>query len=156
MNCNKNPWAHGVWSSGCSPSGNVNNKTGTTVNGPYPLSAKYMDTQLMLAISKAESTPTTAQLLNDWNPYENTGGATAMDVKKPNNYESVPDNIPYYMVDIQKKPNFAPINSVAVEVEALEEAPDMIGDIALPKTNSHWWQPLYNGAIPASAFPFPF
>jgi len=163
LSCSKNPWAHGVWVGGatCSAIGEPVNKTGAVVDGPYPLSARFMDYSTQSAIAKGEETgfksaeELAEELLGDWNPYEQTGGESALVIKKPGNFELIDQNISYYDFVMENKPGFQELSYIKYEFEHLEETPDLVGDIDIPDTYTHWWQPFWKNSLPASISPVP-
>jgi hypothetical protein len=155
LTCDKNPWVWGPWDSGCGEPTELGNETGVEVNGPHPVAAKYISGQLAMALRKAESAVLTEDMLNDWDPTEQTGGAPAVQIVTPTQLEFISPATTYYDVALQKLGGFPEPARILMQMEFLEEAPAVVGDIALPSSNSHWWQPLHSSDWPYEVFPFP-
>lgn len=168
LSCSKNPWAHGVWVNGstCSTTGEPINNIGTMVNdadvrvhGPYPLSARFMDYSTQAAIAKGEETnfksaeELAEELLGDWKPYGQPGGESALVIKKPDDFEMIDQNLDHYDFEVEKKPGFQELGWIKIWIEHLEEVPDVIGDIVILDTYTHWWQPFWSIPYPADVSP---
>lgn len=159
LNCKKNPWAHGAYVSGktCSVNGNIINNVAShyvVIQAPYPLSSKYMDNSLRSSLKKWEVTPTTEELLADWDPYGGPKGTDHIKIVKPANYTNIDANLPYYMFELavnQPHPQLG--GGSNVEIEQLEIVPEFIGDIAMPSAGSQWWQTMWTGNLPLQEWP---
>lgn len=155
--CSVNPWAHGPYVGGstCSTTSEPKNETGAVVHGPYPLSAKYMDYTTQSAIAKAEDWTSPEEELSDWDPYEQTGGTPGVTIVKPSNLELINQATNYYNFVIEKNSGFPDPPWIKFQFEHLEETPEMVGDIKLPDTYSHWWQPFNTTTLPGYVSPIP-
>ncbi|THB70056.1 MAG: hypothetical protein D6B25_20665, partial [Desulfobulbaceae bacterium] len=153
FSCEKNPWAYAPGSGNgqsCVVTGGPTNNTGVVVGEPYPISPKYLDGSTVLALREAEHWQSPEDILGDWNPYEQTGGSPILDIIKPTNYEMINQNSAYYEFVVEPKQETPNLSWVNFQIEQLEEVPELVGDIAMPQTYSHWWQPFWNGYMPAS------
>jgi len=151
--CQKNPWAHGSSASTCAGTNELINVTEAFISPPYPFSAKYMTSTLRTALAKGEQTLLAGDPLQDWDPYENTGGAAAVSITKPLTKENIDPNLSTYNLVITKN-KLLPAY-LKIEIEQLEEVPAYQGDIKMPDTYSHWWQPVWHGRLSNTSFPLP-
>lgn len=144
LTCQSNPWAYGVETANCSPIEPATiDLEGVAINPPYPLTAKYMDSSLQAAILAAKDWKSPEELLKGWNPYEQTGGATALSFIAPQNLEMINQNIGFYPFQLEQIASQAKVPTfIYYQVEHLEETPQYVGDIKIPGNHSHWWQPF--------------
>lgn len=159
LDCKKNPWAHGAYIDGktCSVKGSIINNVAShyvVIKAPYPLSSIYMDNSLRSTLNKWETTPTTTELLTDWDPYGGPKGTDHIKVVKPGNFENIDASLPYYLFKTAvNQPHAELSGSSNLEIEQLEVVAEVIGDIAMPSAGSQWWQTMWTGSLPIPEFP---
>ncbi len=144
LSCNGNPWAYGVEQANCTPMEPPTNKLeDIAIQPPYPLTAKHMDPATQAAILAAKNWKSPEEILADWNPYERTGGSTALSFIAPQNLEMINQSVGFYPFQLEQIyfNNSIP-DTINYQVETLEDTPEYIGDIKMPDTHEQWWQPF--------------
>jgi hypothetical protein len=139
LTCGSNPWAH---TPSCTPNRPLTNNTGVEYNGSVPVSAYRIDYSLRQALAKWENTPSNEEALKDWNPYAGTaiGG---LDITSPGSYEVVPENAASFQLAVAKGSEDSTPQNLEIQWQKIIPAPEVVGDIALPATATHWWEPFF-------------
>lgn len=152
LQCMRNPWAYGLENANCTPMDPpTNHLEGVVINGPYPLFAKYMDSGLQSMIKKAADWKSPEELLADWDPNEQTGGASALSFLAPQNGEMINQSMGYYPLQLEQVNSNSNVpETINYQVETLEDTPEYIGDIKIPDTHSQWWQPFAVQSMPVT------
>lgn len=122
----------------------------------YPLMQKNASEQAIASASSAltEADPGVVDL-SDWDPFAQGARSepSALEIQTPSFYTTLPaDTI--YEVTVNKKTQSGQPANVLILFERLEEAPEKIGDIALPEDKTHWWVPQWSSSVAWRSLPF--
>jgi len=121
----------------------------------YPIMKKNATEQAIASASSAltEADPGVVDL-SDWNPFaQGVSEPSALEIQAPSPYTALPaDSI--YDVTVNKKTRSEQPANVLILFERLEEAPEKIGDVALPEDKTHWWVPQWSSSVAWRSLPF--
>ncbi len=121
----------------------------------YPLMAKNATEQAIASVSSGliEADPETVDLSN-WDPFaEGVSEPAAIEIQLPSPYATLSAGTTYDVTVNKKTRSVEPAN-VLILFERLEEAPEKVGDVALPVDKTRWWVPLWTSSITWSSLPF--
>lgn len=155
IRCSTNPWVH---SPSCDKSTTEYvHRVPPLVIKPYaydgtniPISAYILGGEIRTALMEWETTQSNEELVADWDSLDDsTGGPPALTVKKPLEKQPININDDYLFIVLEVNPGFEPSNYL-LEMERLEKAPEVSGDIAMPEDKTHIWQPTASVMMPWS------
>jgi hypothetical protein len=136
--CGKNPWAY-PFEATCAPKGNPVNNSGVAVHGPYPVSARYLETQAILALRSWEENKDKADPLENWDPSGTPPGYSALRVATPASYESIPAAAPGFSLALTGLPPAA-TGKVLMSWQNIVQGPELQGDIVVSgDARWDWW-----------------
>lgn len=93
--------------------------------------------------------------LSGWSPLDDpTEGTPAFIIKKPLEAQPIDFNDGYLYILLEMNPGFEKPSGFTIEMERLEETPEISGDISMPADKTHMWQPTGSIVLPWS-MPFP-
>lgn len=157
-NCSANPWAVGASASGCEKNSVSHNleindsPVEIQFNGPFPLSAAALPSQLQQALAEYENT-SAPETLEDWNPYADAGGSTELSIDSPAIFQSIPEGAASFELAVSANITPAPLG-IVMQWERLEEAPEYVGDIKIPTGMTHMFQSFPGPtSVPLNQFP---
>jgi hypothetical protein len=155
LKCDKNPWVHPIDST-CTvaPLPAAVNNSGVAVNGPYPVSAKYVETSAVIALGTWEQNKDKPDPLADWDPTGTPPGYSALTIAGPTPYQSIPDTAPGFSLALGGIPPGSSAR-VLMNWQNMVQGPEWAGDIHLSEeARWDWW--AFPGPPPfamAGAFP---
>lgn len=120
----------------------------------YPLMADNVTEQAIASSALTEADPGVVDL-SDWDPFAQDARSepSALEIQTPSFYTTLPaDTI--YEVAVNKKTQSGQPANVLILFERLEEAPEKIGDVALPEDKTHWWVPQWSSSVTWRSLPF--
>jgi hypothetical protein len=137
--CSSNPWAN---SPDCSLQGELINNSGAQYTGPLPVSAYRIPYNLRESLAKWEDDKDEDKELSGWNPYAplETGG---FEIASPAQYEVITENAVNFQLDVSLQPGTDTPQNIQLSWEKIIPAPEVVGDIALPESMEHWWEPFF-------------
>lgn len=80
--------------------------------------------------------------LSDWNPYS-TSEAGGFDIINPAQYEVIAENAAHFQLTVDSQPGVTTPQNLQLQWEKIILAPEVVGDIALPDSATHWWEPFF-------------
>jgi hypothetical protein len=163
LKCDKNPWLF-PYEVTCtvSPAPAPINNSGVAVNGPYPVSARYLETSAILGLRKWEVDKDKPDPLADWDPSGTPPGYSALTIASPTSYQSIPAAAPGFSLALT---GIAPASQAKVLLnwQNIVQGPEWAGDIHLSEeARWDWWAfagpPPFAlaGAFPLAVPPGPF
>jgi hypothetical protein len=151
LKCAKNPWVYGADGAGCTVSGQITNKTGVQISGPYPLSARYLSSSVLMALQSWEKTQMGGDPLADWNPGGQPSGSSRLAIRFPLPMGVIETNRDSFSLALNNIPSGSSAKKVQIHWQRLEKS---AGGTSITNGGSQAWVD-FDGppAIPASRFP---
>lgn len=138
LKCDSNPWAH---SPSCTKEQDLYNDTGVEYSGPLPVSAWRITNELRQTLANWENTTPTEDLLSDWDPYAGSA-SSGMDIVSPEDLEVVPANAANFLLAVDPGSVTTTPQNLQIQWQQIIPAPEVVGDLTLPESATHWWEPF--------------
>lgn len=157
--CAQNPWTNGAYQSGCTGK-YINFSTKQPANfihPPYPKSAQYMPSELLVALHDWEKNKDKPDPLANWDPNAPPPGYSVLKITSPAPYASIDEHAPSFTLALEGLPHVPPGvlgKKILMRWQYLQEIPEGYhGDIYFPK-GSYDWVP-FDGPPAALSTSFP-
>ncbi|MHB8836571.1 MAG: hypothetical protein ACYC9Y_12845 [Candidatus Methylomirabilia bacterium] len=140
LHCDRNPWLY-PFEVACTvaPAPAPVNNSGVAVSGPYPVSARYVETSAILAMRKWEADKDKPDPLADWDPMGTPPGYSALVIASPTSYQSIPAAAPGFSLALNGVPPGSPAK-VLMNWQNIVQGPEWAGDIHLSEeARWDWW-----------------
>jgi hypothetical protein len=139
LKCSSNPWAH---TPGCTKEKDLTNNTGVQYNGPLPVSAWRISHELRQTLAKWENTTATDDSLEKWDPYAGSS-YSGMSIASPTDLEVIPANAANFLLAVDLGSETSTPQNLQIQWQKIIPAPAVVGDLALPDSATHWWEPFF-------------